>query len=69
MDVHLIPDNYGTRRHPKNKRIRRGTFFSVEELERAIEEYLEENNKQPKRFIWTATAQEILANVHRCKAI
>jgi transposase len=52
-----------------DKRIRRGTFFSVEELQRAIEEYLEENNKQPKPFIWTATVQEILAKVNRCKAI
>src|SRR3981189_1096714 len=34
-----------------DKRIRRGTFFSVEELEAAIEEYLEENNKQPKPFV------------------
>ena len=52
-----------------DKRIRRGTFFSVEELEGAIEEYLEENNKQPKPFVWTATVEQILANVNRCKAI
>jgi transposase len=52
-----------------DKRIRHGTFFSVEELERAIEDYLEENDKQPKPFIWTATVEQILAKVHRCKAI
>src|SRR5229473_2846762 len=52
-----------------NMRIRRGTFFSVEELEAAIEEYLEENNKQPKPFVWTATVEQILAKVNRCKAI
>jgi len=52
-----------------DKRIRRGTFFSVEELEAAIEEYLEENNKQPKPFVWTATVEQILAKVNRCKAI
>jgi hypothetical protein len=48
MDVHLIPDNYGTRRHPKNRRIRLRTFFSVEELDRAIEEYLEEKQQAAK---------------------
>jgi transposase len=52
-----------------DKRIRRGTFFSVEELEAAIQEYLEENNKQPKPFVWTATVEQILAKVNRCKAI
>jgi transposase len=52
-----------------DKRIRRGTFFSVEELEAAIDEYLEENNKQPKPFVWTATVEQILAKVNRCKAI
>ena len=43
---------------------------SVEEWEPALEEYLEENNKQPKPFIWTATVvEQILAKVHRCIAI
>ncbi len=51
------------------KRIRRGTFGSVGELVRAIQEYLESNNKQPKPFVWTAKVQEILAKVRRCKAI
>ena len=52
-----------------NKRIRRGTFFSVKELKRAIEEYLEETNKQPKPFVSTATVDQILAKVNRYKAI
>jgi transposase len=52
-----------------DKRIRRGTFFSVEELEAAIQEYLKENNQQPKPFVWTATVEQILAKVNRCKAI
>jgi hypothetical protein len=38
-------------------------------LERAIEEYLEENNKPPQPFIWTATAEQIWAKVRRCQAI
>jgi hypothetical protein len=44
-------------------------LYTVEELERAIQEYLEENNKQPKPFVWAATVEEILAKVNRCKAI
>jgi transposase len=51
------------------KRIRRGSFFSVEELVQAIDEYLEENNRQPKPFIWTASVEKILEKVNRCKAI
>jgi hypothetical protein len=44
-----------------DKRIRRDSFFSVKELVQAIKEYLEENNRQPKPFIWTATVEKILA--------
>jgi transposase len=51
------------------KRIRRGSFFSVKQLVQAIEEYLEENNRQPKPFIWTASVRKILEKVNRCKAI
>jgi transposase len=51
------------------KRIRRGSFFSVKELVQAIQEYLEENNRQPKPFIWTASVEKILEKVNRCKAI
>ena len=51
------------------KRIRRGSFFSVKELVQAIKEYLEVNNRQPKPFIWTASVEKILEKVSRCKAI
>jgi transposase len=51
------------------KRIRRGSFASVKELKHAIQEYLDENNKQPRPFIWTASVEKILAKVNRCKAI
>jgi len=51
------------------KRIRRGSFFSVEELVQAINEYLDENNRQPKPFLWTARVEKILEKVNRCKAI
>ena len=36
------------------KRIRRGSFASVKELLAAIQEYLDEYNQAPKRFVWTA---------------
>jgi len=42
------------------RRIRRGVFTSVIQLERAIAEYLAEHNKDPKPFVWTADADAIL---------
>jgi transposase len=49
------------------KRIRRGTFRSVAEMNRAIHEYLRENNKNPRPFIWTATASSIMKKIKHCK--
>src|SRR2546427_3186051 len=49
-------------------RIRRGSFPSVEILVKAIEEYLEHNNQNPKPFVWTASVDQILEKVSRCKA-
>jgi transposase len=49
------------------KRIRRGTFRSVPELIRAINDYIRQNNKQPKPFIWTATPSSILRKIKNCK--
>jgi transposase len=48
--------------------IRRGIFRSVPELIAAIEAYLQANNADPKPFIWTATAEEILEKVRRGRA-
>src|SRR3954454_8811283 len=48
-----------------NKRIRRGIFRSVKELETAIREYLDVHNESPKPFVWTKTADEILASMAR----
>lgn len=42
------------------RRIRRGVFRSVRALEQAIYAYLEEHNKEPKPFSWTADADLIL---------
>jgi len=51
------------------KRIRRGSFHSVQELIEAIYEYIEINNENPKPFVWTKKADAILEKVGRCKAI
>jgi transposase len=45
------------------RRIRRGVFKSVQALESAIESYLEERNRHPKPFVWTAHADLILRRV------
>jgi transposase len=42
------------------KRLRRGIFRSVLDLIEAIDAYLEERNQDPKPFLWTKTAEEIL---------
>ena len=48
-----------------NKRIRRGVFRSVKELEAAIGEYIDVHNENPKPFVWTRTADQILASIAR----
>ena len=48
-----------------NQRIRRGVFRSVKELEVAIREYLGVHHESPKPFVWTKTADEILASIAR----
>ena len=47
------------------QRLRRGVFRSVPELIQAVEDYLARHNEDPKPFIWTATASDILAKVQR----
>jgi len=47
------------------RRIRRGTFTHVRELEQAIHDYLKHHNRKPKPFVWTATANIILGKVKR----
>lgn len=52
------------------QRIRRGAFKSVAQLEQAILDYLAHRNKEPKPFVWTATADRILAKVSKlCQRI
>ena len=52
------------------KQIKRGTHRSTIELEKAIREYLAIHNEKPHPFVWTKTADEILASLARfCKRI
>ena len=43
-------------------------FKSVEQLIAAIQAYIENHNSDPKPFVWTAKAQDILEKVGRARA-
>ena len=47
------------------KYIRRGTHRSTRQLEQAIRHYIKINNANPKPFVWTKTADDILASIER----
>jgi transposase len=52
------------------KQIKRGTHRSTVELEKAIRNYLTIHNEKPQPFVWTKTADQILASLARfCKRI
>ena len=51
------------------KRIRRGTFHSVRELQRAISAFVVDHNSHAKPFIWTKSARAILRKIKNCHAI
>ena len=104
MELHLIADNYATRKHPQVKAwlarhprfhlhftptysswlnqverwfglisqqaIRCGSFRNVRQLVEEIEHYVAHYNKHRRPFVWTATADSILAKLERiCKLI
>ena len=48
-----------------SRRIRRGSYDSVDDLEAAIYNYLAQHNERPKPFKWTKTAEDILARERR----
>jgi transposase len=48
-------------------RLRRGIFRSIEELIEAIGNYIDNHNENPKPFIWTAKAADILEKVKRAR--
>jgi transposase len=49
------------------RRLKRGVFRSLPELQAAINRFLEETNSEPKPFVWTADPQRVRAAVKRGK--
>ena len=47
------------------RRLRRGTFHNVRELEAAIRAYIQHRNHDPRPFVWTASVKTILAKVRK----
>ena len=47
--------------------IRRGVFVSVPDLQRAIGEFLQAWNQNPKPFVWTATVGQIIEKIDRAR--
>lgn len=50
-----------------DRRIRRGTFRSVQELVQAIAAYIRQRNKTPKPFVWTAEPAGILRKIKKAR--
>ena len=50
-----------------DKAIKRASFYNVDDLVGAITEYINAHNADPKPFIWTASANDILAKVKRAR--
>ena len=50
------------------RRLRRGVFRSLVDLQAAIHRYLAEHNTDPKPFVWTATPEKIMAKMEHLNA-
>ena len=50
------------------RRLRRGVFHSLVDLQAAINRYLAEHNADPKPFVWTATPENIMAKLQHVNA-
>jgi hypothetical protein len=48
-------------------RVRRGSFFSVDDLQSAIRDFLNAWNEDPKPFAWTTTVESIQTKLARCR--
>jgi hypothetical protein len=46
----------------------RGVFHNVPDLMHTIDQYITQHNRDPKPFVWTARASDILAKVMRARA-
>jgi transposase len=47
------------------RRLRRGVFCSIFELQAAIHRYIDQHNDDPAPFVWTKTADQITAKINR----
>jgi transposase len=73
--IHIILDNYSTHKHPVIKRwLARHPRFELHftptgsswmNLVDAIMQYLAQHNLNPKRYVWRAKGEEILAKIQR----
>jgi hypothetical protein len=50
------------------RHLRRGVFRDVEELIMATGDYVDRHNDNPKPFVWTAKAADIVEKVKRSRA-
>ena len=47
--------------------VRDGSFTGVRQLVQAIEQYLAARNEEPKRYVWRAEGEKILAKIQRAR--
>jgi len=47
------------------KRIRRGSFQSVQQLEEAIHAFIAQHNRNPRPYVWTANLKDLLPKIAR----
>ncbi len=73
--VHFIPTSSswlniveGFFAHLDQERLKRGVFQNVPQLIKAIMDYIEGHNQNPRPIVWTAAADEILEKVGRARA-
>ena len=52
-----------------DKRVRRGVFYSVDDLKEAIEDFIEAWNEDPRPFVWTASVESILEKMGKCRKV
>jgi transposase len=50
-----------------DKRIRRGSFQNVPQLIAAITQYIEGHNQNPQVFVWSASVENIMTKIAKCK--
>lgn len=50
-----------------DKWLRRGTFANVRSLTRAINDYIQNHNQNPRASVWTATPEVTMKKIAKCK--